>query len=1084
MKMLLIRWPHVGWWLLVVGFAAGFCPAPIEALAAAPVADWENPRLTGVNNELPHATMVVCPDAATARRIGAVQNSERVKSPFYRSLNGDWKYHYSSNQLARVADFWAPDFNDSAWETIAVPSNVELSGHGIPIYVNIKYPWTWHGVAPNPPVVPRDDPNNTVNSYRREFDLPADWQGRRVLITFDGVNSFFYLWVNGQKVGLGKDSRTPVEFDLTKYLKPGKNLIAVENFRWNDGSYLEDQDFWRLSGIFRDVYLWSPPNLHIRDLEVQTVLDDRYRNASLEVALTLDNQAAQPAQTTVEAVLLDPKGKVVAAPAVALLLNPKGRGTSAKICQAVLNPLKWNAETPNLYKLLLTLRDSAGQVLEVIPVNVGFRKIELKNGDLLVNGQRVLFKGVNRHEFDPDRGQAITVAGMIKDLQVMKEYNVNANRCCHYPNQPAWYELCDRYGIYLIDEANIESHGMGYGDKTLAKNPNFADAHMNRTVRMVERDKNHPSIIEWSLGNEAGFGPNFEATSEWIHQRDRSRLVHYEQAGHNRFTDIVCPMYARPRELAKYSATNQTRPFIECEYEHAMGNSSGDLWSYWSQIYTRPHLQGGYIWDWVDQGLRQSQTRQSRDRFWPVPPGAKTFWACGGDFGPSDVPSDDNFCCNGLVTPDREPHPGLLEVAHVYQNVHCRAVDLAARQIEIKNWFDFVNLDDLATAHWKLNGDGVEMQSGELSLPPLAPHATATVLLPLKKFTPAPGVEYFVEVSFRLKRAAGLLKAGHELAWDQFPLPDAAPAVAPRTGEAPRLQLLGERNVRVSGPGFELAFDATNGLTSWLAHGTQLIRTPLQPSFWRATTDNDRGRHIEKSQGVWRLAAQRRVAQAFKAAAKPDHVEVVVQWFLPDAGEATWTTTYQIYGDGEVLVAADFRPAQTNLPVLPRLGMQMSLPAGFERVSWFGPGPQETYADRKDARVGLHQGTVEEQFYPHYTKPGETGNKVEVRWVALTNEKGVGLLVVGQPLLSVNALHYGTEDLNAAKHAFELPHRDDTVLNLDLKQQGLGGDDSWGAWPHDQFLIQNQNYHYEFRMQPLAHGDVPARLARHAPSGQ
>lgn len=1041
-----------------------------RAVTGAP-ADWENPRLTGLNNEAPHATMVICPDARTALKIGPVSNAERVKSPFYRSLNGDWKYHYSSNQLARVENFWSPDFDDSRWETIPVPANVELHGHGIPIYVNIRYPWTWHGGKPNPPIVPPDDPNNTVNAYRCEFELPADWNGRRVLITFDGVNSFFYLWINGQKVGLGKDARTPVEFDLTKFVKPGKNLIAVENFRWCDGSYLEDQDFWRLSGIFRDVYLWSPPPVHVRDFEVKTEFDAQYRDATLEVSLTLDNRTAQPANCVVEAALLDAADKVVARPAIELRVAPDGQGSQAKISQTVAAPRKWTAETPYLYKLLLTLKDAAGKTLEVIPVNVGFRKIEIKNGDLLVNGQRVLFKGVNRHEFDPDRGQAITIASMLRDIQRMKEFNVNADRCCHYPNQPAWYDLCDRYGIYLIDEANIESHGMGYGNDTLAKREDFAAAHLDRTVRMVERDKNHPSVIEWSLGNEAGFGPNFEATATWIRHRDASRPVHYEQAGHNPFTDIVCPMYARPGELARYAATAQTRPFILCEYEHAMGNSSGDMWSYWSKIYSQPHLQGGYIWDWVDQGLRQSQTRQNRERFWPVKPGEKTFWAYGGDFGPRDVPSDDNFCCNGLVTPDREPHPGLFAVAHVYQNVHCQSVDLAARKIEIKNWFDFRNLDEFATAAWKLTGNGREMQTGKLKLPPLAPHASAEVTLPLKPFQAAPGVEYFVEVSFRLRQATALLKAGHELAWDQFKLPDAAPTITATSPEPPPSVEQTAEGARVFGRNFELRFTREAGLVSWRAAGTELMHSPLRPDFWRAPTDNDRGRNNEKSQGLWRTAHEGAQPQAFAATKQADTVEVRLTSRLPKAGDALWTTTYAIRGNGEVEVTVEFKPAKTDLPKLARFGMQMILPASFDRITWFGPGPEETYSDRKDARVGIHRGLVAEQFYRHYSEPGESGNKVDVRWVALTNGKGAGLLASGLPLLSVNATHHTTDDLQGPKHAYEIPQRDFTVLNLDLKQQGLGGDDSWGAWPHEEFQIPCQEYRYSFRLRPIAPGE-------------
>ncbi|HEU5070349.1 MAG TPA: glycoside hydrolase family 2 TIM barrel-domain containing protein [Verrucomicrobiae bacterium] len=1039
--------------------------------------DWENPRLTGVNNEAPHATMVICPDVTTALQIGPVDNAERVKSPFYRSLNGAWKYHYSSNQLARVPNFWQPDFDDSQWGTIPVPANVEMEGHGIPIYVNIRYPWTWHGQEPTPPVVPPDDPNNTVNSYRRTFTVPPDWDGRRVLLTFDGVNSFFYLWVNGQKVGLGKDSRTPVEFDITKYLKPGENLLAVENFRWCDGSYLEDQDFWRMSGIFRDVYLWSPPSVHIRDLEVKTTFDADYRDAQLAGKLWLTN-AGPATDISITAELRDPSGATVLSPT--LMTNvPAGQEIELAGALPVSEPLKWTAETPNLYKLLVSVQDGGGKTLEVVPMNVGFRQVEIKNGDLLVNGQRILIKGTDRHEHDPDLGQAITPDSMLKDILTMKRFNLNAVRCSHYPNQPAWYDLCDRYGIYLIDEANIESHGMGYGEHTLAKDPAYADAHMNRTVRMVERDKNHPSVIIWSLGNEAGFGPNFEATSDWIHQRDSSRPVHYERAGNDPHTDIICPMYPGPDTLERYSSKPQTRPFIMCEYEHAMGNSSGDFWSYWNLIYTKPHLQGGFIWDWVDQGLRQKQQSLPIAHFNRTAPGKDTFWAFGGDFGPNDVPSDDNFCCNGLVTPDREPHPGLFEVKHVYQYLHCQPADLAARKLTLKNYYDFTNPKDIAVLHWRLTGDGLVLQSGELPTPDLAPHASAELVVPVKPFQPQPGVEYFLSVSFTLKSDQPWARAGHEIAWDEFKLPDAAPATVAPVARFPKVRTTETADALTAmGPNFTATFDKHAGtLTSLKFKGEELVRSPLRPNFWRAEIDNDRGRNMLKSQGIWRNAHEDAKVTAFTAAPNADgSLSVKVTSLLPKVN-ASWETVYTVYGSGDVVVAAHFNPTKSNLPPLVRMGMQLTLPAGFERVTWLGPGPQETYSDRRDARVGVYSGTVEDQFYAGYVKAGETGNKADARWIALSNGK-VGLLAVGEPLLSANALHYGTEDLNAAKHPFQLPHRDYVTLDLDLQQQGVGGDNSWGAWPHKEFLLPCKDYSYRFRLHPMAANADVAKEAR------
>jgi len=1040
-------------------------------LAAEPngtLQDWENPKLTGLNNQAPHATMVICPDAKTARSVQWPVNSDRTKSRFYRSLNGDWKYHYSKNHAERVPDFWKPDFDDAKWATISVPSNVEVQGYGLPIYVNIRYPWTqpWR-----PPYVPAEDENNTVNSYRRPFEVPKDWAGRRVLVTFDGVNSFFYLWVNGEKVGLGKDSRTPVEFDITSFIKPGKNLIAVENLRWCDGSYLEDQDFWRMSGIFRDVYLWSTANVHIRDFEVNPGLDEAYRDAQLKVALKVANAGTVAAAVTIEAALLDAGGKTVVSPTVNVSAAP-GRDTDADISSSVVNPLKWTAETPNLYKLLLTLKDDGGKVVEVIPVNVGFRKVEIRDGYLLVNGQRVLFKGVNRHEIDPDSGQAITVAGMVKDIFVMKQYNVNGVRTCHYPNQPVWYDLCDRYGIYLIDEANIESHGIGYGPESLAKQPDWLDAHMNRTVRMVERDKNHPSVVIWSLGNEAGDGPNFEATSAWIHQRDPSRPVHYERAGRRPYTDIVCPMYPNPRNLAEYASQTQTRPYIMCEYSHAMGNSSGNMWLYWNEIYNKPYLQGGFIWDWVDQGLRQPQQVLPLVRFQKVKVGDKTFWAFGGDFGPKGTPSDQNFCCNGLVTPDRDPHPGLYQVKHIYQYVHCKAVDLAIPKVEVKNWHDFLNLKDVAVAHWYLTAGGRILQKGILPPLDLAQRASKEVTIPVKPFKPEPGVEYFLEMSFRLKEATLWAKSGHEIAWDQFKLPEASPApVADTAAMLPLHVTQSDTRVVVSGRDVIATFDKKAGtMASLRFKGTEMVEIPLRPDFWRAPTDNDRGRNMDRSQSVWRKAHEGVEVRSVQVQEFPQRHAVVVSvaLSLPKV-EAAWETSYTVHGGGDIVVDAKFKPGKTDLPKLPRLGMQMALPAGFDRITWLGPGPQETYCDRKDAKVGVYSGTVEEQYFWDYTEPGESGNKVDVRWAAISNGR-VGLLAVGQPLLSVNALHQTTDDLQIAAHPFEMPSRDITVLNLDSMQQGAGGDNSWGAWPHEEFLIPCQEQGYRFYLRPFDAG--------------
>ena len=633
-----------------------------------------------------------------------------------------------------------------------------------------------------------------------------------------------------------------------------------------------------------------------------------------------------------------------------------------------------------------------------------------------------------------------------------------------------------------MDEADIESHGMGFEDKSLARREDLADAHMNRTVRMVERDKNHPSVIIWSLGNEAGNGPNFEATSKWIHQRDPSRPVHYEGAGERDYVDIVSHMYPNPRNWritppsrrrARTSCANTSTPWATVP---AISNLTGERFTT-----CRTCRAGSFGTGWT-RGCASRNHVQPATHFIAVKPGDKTFWAYGGDFGPKDIASDDNFCCNGLVTPDREPHPGLFEVKHFYQYIHSELTNPSTRTVEVKNWFDFTNLKDIATGSWKLKGDGKEIQSGKLADLDIAPGATKSIALPLKPFQPQTGVEYFIELSFALKGDLPWAKKGHEIAWDEFKLPDAAPAVELPVATMPPVKWrAGTNEALVIGGNFEIIFDNQTGvMKSWRVGGTELVASPLRPDFWRAQTDNDRGRDNLESQGVWREAYRGAKPTSIALVNQGDHIEIQGDGFLSKAGGAVWQTTYEVYGSGDVIVTAKFSPGKTDLPKLPRLGMQMTLPAGFERITWLGPGPQETYSDRKDSRVGVYSGTVDEQFYADYTEPGETGNKADVRWVALTNKKGIGLLAVGMPLLSVNALHYGTEDLNAGKHAFELPRRDFITLNLDWKQQGVGGDNSWGAWPHDEFLIPCAEQSYRFRLHPLAAGEDPEVVARAA----
>ena len=1246
--------------LLTVTLLAA-CVSSIRSQTVHP--EWQDPEVVSINRLPMRASYFAF------ETLNAAQRGEKGASSRFLSLNGLWKFSWVDHPDKRPKDFFRSDFDDSKWAQFPVPSNWEFKGYGVPIYVNLTYEFS--PTNPQPPDIP--DSLNPVGSYRKFFTLPAAWDGMQVYLHLGGVRSVFYVWVNGKKVGYSEDSKLEAEFDITPYIKKGDNLVALEVYRWSDASYLECQDFWRLSGIERDVYVYARPAVHLYDYRSTSVLDSLYTTGifSFECELKSPGGIAAHGYSCL-VTLRDAEGKTVFnGSKIFSPLEATPFVSTVSLSGRFPNVRQWSAEIPNLYSLDIVLQDDHGIVQEAISRKVGFRTVEVKGTNFLVNGKRIYIKGVNRHEHDPETIHVLSREQMENDIRLMKMMNVNAVRTCHYPNQTAWYDLCDRYGLYLIDEANIESHGMGYGKESLAKNPDWAAAHMNRTVRMVERDKNHPSVIIWSLGNEAGDGPNFEATSAWIHQRDASRPVHYEQAGRKAHTDIVCPMYPHPGSLGDYASKPETRPFIMCEYEHAMGNGSGDFASYWDQIYTKPYLQGGFIWDWVDQGLRKrvpptvtvtdrspgalvcrvanatkqdgvyagvitvpesaaldltgpltleaevnptpargfssfiskgdtqwalqissanqlefflydstrsawvsalaplpadwagrwhrvagvftgselrlfldgrlvatkpftgtvantafpvmvggnaehpdrtvagaireariynraltdtevAKARRSDDRGLVLsldmnraretqPNGDKYFWAYGGDYGPPGTPSDQNFCCNGLVTPDRQAHPGLHEVKHVYQYIHCQPVDLAARTVQAKNWFQFTNLKDIATGQWRLKADGKETQRGDLTDLDLAPGATKQLTIPVKPFTAEPGVEYHLELTFTLKHDLPWAKAGHEIAWDEFKLPDAAPLSAAVTATMPPLKLSQDAaQATVAGKEFVAVFDKQTGaLKSWRAKGTELIRTPLQPSFWRAETDNDRGRNMAGSQGVWRTANQGTTLQSFSVEPPTPAGTIVVKSVhgLPKV-DASWETTYTVHGSGDIIVESRFKPTKTSLPKIPRMGMQMTLPAGFERITWLGPGPEETYCDRKDARMGVYSGTVAEQFYPEYVEPGETGNKADARWVALTNEKGVGLLAVGMPFLSANALHYGTADLNAGTHPYELPRRDYITLNLDLKQQGVGGDDSWGAWPHGEFLIPCQEYSYRFRLRPLERRDDPAKLAR------
>jgi beta-galactosidase len=1040
---------------------------------AVPSNDWENPRVVAINTEPPHATLMPFPSREAA--IG--QRPEQ--SAFFLSLNGAWRFHWAPRPADRPRSFYRDDFDDRAWGDILVPGTVEWQGHGKPLYIDEGYTF-----KADPPRVPPDD--NPVSSYRRSFDVPSAWAGREVFIHFAGVSSAFYLWVNGQRVGYSEDSRTPAEFQITRYLRPGTNRLAVEVYRYSDGSYLECQDFWRLSGIFRDVFLFTTPTSHIRDFWARAGLDDRFRDGVLDLDVDLarfDDGATASRAVAVD--LLDPDGRSVWSAPKRLATTLGGREHGAvRLAEVIPGVRAWTAETPHLYRLLMTLEDEAGRELETVTARVGFRRVEIAGGLLRVNGAPISIRGVNRHEHDPNRGYTIGEDLMLADIRLMKQFNINAVRTSHYPSDPRWYELCDEHGLYVVDEANIESHGISFDpDKTLANNPDWMEAHLDRTRRMVERDKNHPSVIVWSLGNEAGDGINFQATSAWIKRRDPGRPVQYEPAERRAHTDIYAPMYARPYELERYALENPDRPLILCEYAHAMGNSVGNLQDYWDVIDRHLQLQGGFIWDWADQGV------------WRTAPDGRRYYAYGGDYLPPGVEFDPD-CLDGLVMGDRTPQPELWEVKKVYQPVKVRVVDAARGAFEIENRHAFADLAGLE-ARARLTADGVERWSAPVAVPAVKAGARAPLLLAIPP--PRPGDEHaerLLTIEFTLRVATTLVPRGHVVAWDQFSLAPAAGRPGPAAGSpgTPGGAACGSvrvddtvAEIRVVGSRFAATFDKASGVMSSLAYDRRaVLRTGPTPSFWRAPIDNDYGNGHQRRTAAWLEASRERRVRGVSARREPDgSVVVSVAWTLAAVGSEAGID-YTFYPDATIVAAMTVEPGTGPLPEMPRVGLTMTLPATFAQAEWYGRGPQENYVDRRSgAAIGRYRLPVDGLAFP-YERPQETGTRTDTRWVALADGKGAGLLAVGLPSLQFSAYPYALEDFDGGpaktqRHTTDLKTRDFVTLNLDQAQMGLGGDTSWGALPHHEYLIRPRQMRYALVLRPFGPGDQPVdRLARTA----
>ncbi len=1026
--------------------------------------DWENPGLLSLNNEPAHATLFSFPDEETALSLTGNE------SPRYMSLDGKWKFNWVKTPEERPYWFFKDDYDTRDWDEINVPSNWEMEGYGIPVYVNAGYPF-----KKDPPRI--DHSWNPVGSYKTWFKVPPGWKGMDVFIRLGAVSSAFYLWVNEQPVGYSQGSKTPTEFNITGYLKNGKNSIAVEVYKWCDGSYLEDQDFWRLAGIQRSVYLQARPKTRISDYFIKAGLDDSYEKGDLQ----LDVDLIFPETDGISSLEVEYKllwnSEIVVSESKEVT---SGEDTTVNFRAVIEDVNTWSAEKPGLYKMVVNLSDDQGNILESLSTNTGFRRVEIKDSKLFVNGKYIYLKGVDLHEHHDVKGHVTDRETMMKDIKMMKSHNINAVRTSHYPQPELWYDLCDIYGLYLIDEANIESHGMGYNkDITLADKPEWAAAHLDRTVRMVERDKNHPSVIIWSLGNEAGDGKNFVDDYNWIKNRDNTRPVQYERAEKStntpeHHTDIWCPMYATTDYLEQYAANKESyRPLILCEYAHAMGNSVGNLQDYWDVIEKYPILQGGFIWDWVDQGFLKRNEE------------GEEYWAYGGDFGTEGTPSDGNFCINGLVWPDRTAHPALEEVKKVYQYAEFGFEDYSRGIVKMSNKYSFTDFKEFIL-RWTLMVNGKDMQSGEITDIELLPGERGLITVPYDLSGTGNNDEIFLNIFLVGKHDRPLLPAGHIYASEQLEINIPEMKIA---DEREKTQVLFNDNgelVIITGKGFSLDFDRKTGIiVSWKIADREIIKKGLVPDFWRPLTDNDYGNHLGRIAGVWKNAGVNAELSSFGIEELEDGSLLVKTGYLipDDEGNelATESIDYRIYGSGEINVNVEFRKKDEKLPELPRMGLQMNIGKEYDNLKWYGRGPHHNYSDRKtSAFIGIYQGKVSDQYVP-YIRPQENGYKTDTRWFSLTDDEGKGILVAGRPTICFSALHNLHSDFaspgrlsmyrpDAGKvntHTTDVEPGDLVAVNIDLGQSGVGGDNSWGARPHDQYRLLEDKYSFSFSMYPV-----------------
>lgn len=1043
----------------------------------------EDSQIYRINTEPDHATFYPYANIEKALR------NDKSESRFVKLLNGKWKFNWVRKPDDRPKDFYKVDYDDSSWDEIDVPANWELKGFGVPIYTDVDYPF-----PSDPPHIPHD--YNPVGSYRTEFSIPKTWEARNIFIHFGGVRSAFYLWVNGKFIGYSQDSKTPSEFDITNIVGKGKNTLALEVYRWSDGSYLEGQDYWKISGIERDVFLYSTPKIAIKDFTVRAGLDDFYSSGILNLEVDIENNSkSEVSNYKINYDLFESvNANTRKHPAKRVLNNSyeinfsKGERRSVTFEGIITGVKKWSAEKPFLYNLVIYLLDKDDKIVEAVSSKVGFRTVEIKKSQLLINGVPVTIRGVNRHEHDMLNGRVITKESMIKDIELMKKFNINAVRCSHYPNRVEWYQLCDEYGLYIIDEANIEAHGSDpYNpEKTLADKPEWKSAFMERTKAMVERDKNHPCIIVWSLGNETGYGQNFRDTYNYIKITDPTRPVQSEDAGLNGLSDIYCPMYKKIEFLKEYAESDKKKPLILCEYAHAMGNSVGNLQDYWDVIYKYPILQGGYIWDWVDQ------------TFLKYDDDGQMYWAYGGDMGDSGIPNDSNFCANGLVAADRSLHPHIWEVKKVYQPVRINIVDIDSGKVSIINSYDFTNLNEFVFK-WEIMTDGRIIASEILPEINLKPHDTLTLNLNLPAFKKKWGSQYYLMIKVFSKYNNKPIPKGYLIAWEQKQWPEPVLMTGTKThpvvknrifkdiSDLPQLKTEWNRNnLIIRGSDFSVVFDTLSGnMISYKFEGKEFLLRGLQPNLWRPPTDNDLGNGMPGRCEIWKDAQfiLKKIKTGF---VKEQRNIVFTSEFRHLRTGMMMSVSYLIFRNGAIKVSLNLWGDTRGLPELPRLGMQLLLAGEFDSISWFGRGPHESYWDRKTgAPFGLYRGTAWEQYHK-YVRPQENGNKTDVRWFAVYNASGTGLMAVGDSVISTEVYNYNQYDLDhpgknaPQKHCNDIKKQNLVTWNIDYQQMGVGGDNSWGAPVHKKYTLPARNYFFEFTLVPFSKNtDQPVKLSKY-----